>query len=245
MKKTVPHLEAPLFREPCFIDQTEEVTDPVLPDPNGMECLAPQGADVGFQSDGQAVLGVSSRRAACALGSAQRASIRLYGWMEALVSAVLLVLFLFLFVVRVISIDGSSMLPTLKDRDFVLVTAGLLSQPRQGDVLVLRKSSFMADPIVKRVIATEGQQVDIDFKSGMIRVDGKLLQEPYILEKTHQQYDVAFPVTVPEGCVFVLGDNRNESTDSRYSGVGMLDNRYILGKVLLILAPPGRIGAIK
>lgn len=248
MKKTYPDLVSPHLKGILREDETRQATGGTKP----AECSEPdvpigetvqdrgRKADPECSHETQPVL-----RADPSLRPAQKAAVRLYGWMQALVSALLLVLLIFLFAVKIIGIEGSSMLPTLRNGDYVLATAGLLSPPKQGDVVVLRKNSFMSDPIVKRVIATAGQTVDINFETGAVRVDGKLLNEPYILEKTKTMYDVSFPVKVPEGCIFVLGDNRNRSTDSRYSGVGMVDDRYILGKVLMILAPPGRIGAIR
>ncbi|MDD4715852.1 MAG: signal peptidase I [Oscillospiraceae bacterium] len=233
---TRPDLTAPLFREPGSIDKAQKTNEQA-------KGKVPLTATVGktAQEDGK----WTSSSSGPALCLSQKAAIRLYKWLQPLVSALVLVLLMFLFVVKIIGIEGSSMLPTLKNGDYILATAGLLSTPKQGSVVVLKKESFISDPIVKRVIATAGQTVDIDFAAGTVRVDGKLLNEPYILEKTHMMYDVSFPVKVPEGCVFVLGDNRNKSTDSRYSGVGMVDNRYIMGRVLMVLAPLGRIGAVQ
>ena len=88
----------------------------------------------------------------------------------------------------------------------------------------------MTDPIVKRVIATEGQTVDIDFEEGVVYVDGVALDEPYVNSTTNERENFTEPVTVPEGCVFVMGDNRNRSTDSRSAAIGCVDTRYIIGK---------------
>jgi signal peptidase I len=154
------------------------------------------------------------------------------------------IVLIFITVARVMGVDGISMEPTLLDRDYVFVTSELLSHPQQGDIVMLRRESFMETPLVKRIIATEGQTVDIDFAAGIVYVDGTALDEPYIKEPTHDMYDVLFPVTVPQNCVFVMGDNRNESTDSRYSGIGMVDRRELLGQVHFILFPFSRIGGI-
>lgn len=169
----------------------------------------------------------------------------LYDWAQALVTAIVCVVLVFMFVLRVISVDGFSMVPTLHDRDRILVLSGLTYEPKQGDVVVLRKQSFMETPLVKRVIATENQTVDIDFTTGKVTVDGVVLDEPYIAEPTYTQYDVPFPVTVPKGCVFVMGDNRNESSDSRLAVVGMVDHRYILGRVAFEVFPLNRLGAVR
>ena len=105
--------------------------------------------------------------------------------------------------------------------------------------MVLRKQSFLEEPIVKRVIALEGQTVDIDFTTGSVEVDGKILNEPYINELTFRSDGTEFPLTVPEGSVFVMGDNRNHSNDSRDVRLGTVDTGYILGKAALVLFPGG------
>ena len=103
--------------------------------------------------------------------------------------------------------------------------------------MVLRKSSFLDEPIVKRVIATEGQVVDIDFVTGSVYVDGILLKEDYINERTFTEEGMEFPLIVPEGSIFVMGDNRNHSNDSRDSRLGTVDTRYVIGKAVLLAFP--------
>ena len=170
----------------------------------------------------------------------------LYEWVQALVGVVLAVVLLFTFVVRLIGVDGHSMVPTLQDGDRLLVLNSLLDDDYQyGDIVVLRKDTFMTEPIVKRVIATEGQTVDIDFDAGTVYVDGQLLEETYIREPTHLEEGLEFPVTVPEGCVFVMGDNRNMSTDSRKTEIGMVDTRLILGKAYMVIYPLSEFRVIK
>ena len=179
----------------------------------------------------------------------------LYEWTQALVCSVLAVVLLFTFVVRLIGVDGHSMVPTLQDGDRLLVLNALWdSDYAYGDIVVLRKESFMEEPIVKRVIATEGQTVDIDFASGSVYVDGELLEEDYINEPTYVEEGTQFPLTVPEGSIFVMGDNRNHSSDSRSSDLGTVDTRYVIGKAVFLLFPGadegtarrdfGRIGLI-
>ena len=179
----------------------------------------------------------------------------LYEWMQALVCSVLAVVVLFTFVVRLIGVDGHSMLPTLQDGDRMLVLNSVLYHDyKYGDVVVLRKDSFLKEPIVKRVIATAGQTVDIDFDSGTVYVDSTPLREDYINELTFTPEGTEFPLTVPEGCVFVMGDNRNHSTDSRSSQLGTIDTRYIIGRAAFLALPGpdaetgirdyGRIGGI-
>ncbi len=162
----------------------------------------------------------------------------LYEWVQALVWAVVIVVLLFTFVARLIGVDGGSMRCTLESGDRLLVVSPLLYDDyKPGDIVVARKDSFMASPIVKRVIAVEGQTVDIDAASGSVYVDGVLLEEDYIREPTYTAGDMAFPLTVEEGCVFLLGDNRNASTDSRFIQCGQVDERYIMGKAILLLMP--------
>lgn len=162
----------------------------------------------------------------------------LYEWVRALVSSVLAVVLVFAFAVRLIGVDGHSMVPTLQDGDRLAVTVGLLSgKYKAGDVVVLRKQSFMDEPIVKRVIAVGGQTVDINFDEGSVSVDGRILNEPYINELTFRCDGTEFPLTVPEGSVFVMGDNRNHSNDSRDTRLGAVDTGYIIGRAVLLLYP--------
>ncbi len=179
----------------------------------------------------------------------------LYEWMPALVCGELLVLLVFTFGVRLIWVDGESMVPTLQDGDRLLVLNSILYDDYQyGDIVVLRKESFLAEPIVKRVIATGGQTVDIDFETGSVYVDGELLKEDYINELTFLEEGTEFPLTVPEGSIFVMGDNRNNSNDSRDYRLGTVDTRYVIGKAVFLAFPGtdestgerdfGRIGVI-
>ena len=179
----------------------------------------------------------------------------LYEWTQALVGSVLTVVLVFTFLIRLIGVDGHSMVPTLQNGDRLLVLSSLLdSDYEYGDIVVLREESFLEEPIVKRVIATEGQTVDIDFEAGVVYVDGEALDEPYINEPTYMEEGTEFPLTVPEGCIFVMGDNRNHSSDSRDSRLGTVDTRCVLGKAVFLAFPGaddvtgkrefGRIGLI-
>ncbi|MCI2057019.1 MAG: signal peptidase I [Oscillibacter sp.] len=161
-----------------------------------------------------------------------------YEWVQALVCAVLAVVLVFTFAVRIMRVDGPSMRETLQDRDLMLVVNSELNHSfERGDVVVLRKESFLNDPIVKRVIATAGQTVDIDFSTGSVFVDGELLEEDYIRELTYLSEGTQFPLTVPEGCVFVMGDNRNDSDDSRDDRLGVVDLRYVIGQAEFVVFP--------
>ena len=161
-----------------------------------------------------------------------------FDWVQALVASVLAVVLVFTFAVRLIGVDGHSMVPTLQDGDRLLVVNSLLcGEFRAGDIVVLCKKEFLPDPIVKRVIAVGGQTVDIDFSTGSVKVDGAVLDEPYINELTLREDGTVFPLTVPEGSVFVMGDNRNHSNDSRDIRLGTVDTQYIIGKAKLLLFP--------
>ena len=124
-----------------------------------------------------------------------------------------------------------------------MVVLDLPYTPKQGDIVVFRKDEYKPEALVKRVIATEGQTVEIDFDKGIVYVDGVALDEPYTADYTYIPIDFSGIQTVPEGCVFVMGDNRNRSTDSRKAEIGMVDTRLIIGKVVFVLFPLDRIGS--
>jgi len=168
-----------------------------------------------------------------------------YEWMEALITSLIIVVVLFSFTMRIVSVSGPSMLPTLRSYDKVLLFSQFY-QPKQGDVVVITHTEGLSEPIIKRVIALENQTVDIDFQSGTVIVDGKRLDESRYIQNgiTTQASDFRFPLTVPKGCVFVLGDNRPVSNDSRSSDVGMVDQRFILGKAEWVVFPFDRFGKI-
>lgn len=179
----------------------------------------------------------------------------LYEWAQALVWSVLAVVLLFTFVIRLIGVDGHSMVPTLQDGDRLLVLNAMLDNDYEyGDIVVLRKDTFLEEPIVKRVIATEGQTVTRLCPPAPSMWTGRLLEEDYINEPTYVEEGTEFPLTVPEGSIFVMGDNRNHSSDSRSSDLGTVDTRYVIGKAVFLLFPGadeatgqrdfGRIGPI-
>lgn len=167
----------------------------------------------------------------------------LFDWVQNIAVILTAVIFIFVFMFRVIGVDGDSMKPTLHDKDWMIIS-NLFYEPEPGDIVVLTKKQFMEQPIVKRIIAVEGQTVDINFDTGVVKIDGEVLDEPYIAEKTKRQFDVTFPVTVPENCVFVMGDNRMHSSDSRVSSLGMVDKNYILGRLLIRIYPFNQIGPV-
>ena len=167
-------------------------------------------------------------------------------WVEELVIAVVIIGVVFTFFFRIITVTGNSMAPNYSDGDRVLVTGAALGV-KQGDVVVV--VNVLEEPIIKRVIATEGQVVVFDPDTRAVLVDGQPVDETQfglengITDLPYSSFEVLeFPQTVPEGCVFVLGDNRSVSEDSWYQRVGMIDTRNILGKALVRIFPLDRIG---
>ena len=179
----------------------------------------------------------------------------IFEWLEVLVTAMISVVIIFSFLFRIATIDGESMENTLLEGQKVIIT-NLFYEPKVGDIVVVSRNTFNdvhnieqnSMPIIKRVIATEGQTVDIDFTTGIVYVDGKALDEPYTKTPTNVKHDIEFPVIVDEGCIFVLGDNRNESLDSRSSRIGdygMVDTRYVLGHAIYRIFPFDAVGGLK
>lgn len=164
----------------------------------------------------------------------------LYSWLQAIVPVVVGVVLVFTFLGRITIVDGDSMLPTLEHGDRMLVWS-LGYEPKQGDIVVLTKYfENVTGPIVKRVIAVAGQTVDIDYDTGTVCVDGQALDETYILEPMERQFWQEIDhITVPEGQIFVMGDNRNISNDSRNPALGAVDTRYVLGKTCAVIWPLG------
>lgn len=168
-----------------------------------------------------------------------------YDWIQCLSSALIVCVLMFVFLFRVIDVKGTSMVPTLSNQDKMLVS-GLFYKPKQGDIVVFKKDEY--DPnkaLVKRVIATENQKINIDFDNGIVYVDEVPIEEDYINDLTRTKLDFIGPKTVPEGCVFVMGDNRNMSTDSRKNEIGMVDSRLIIGRVYCVMFPFNSFGLVK
>ena len=159
----------------------------------------------------------------------------LHDWLFLLIAIFLLFLLLF----RVIVVSGDSMYATLWDGDYLLLLSNTFyHEPKQGDVVVISKESFDdGKPIIKRVIATEGQTVDIDFDQGIVYVDGQALQEDYTHNLTTREEGMHFPLVVEDDCIFVLGDNRGVSLDSRSPEIGQIDKREVLGKAIFLMLP--------
>lgn len=182
-----------------------------------------------------------------------------FEWIDTIVIALISVVVIFSFFFRVATIVGPSMQNTLYSGERVVIS-NLFYEPKYGDIVVISRNTDNSvgnddtsrSPIIKRVIATEGQYVDINFATGKVYVGPDIsnlteLKEPYVKTPTNLEYDIQFPVYVEEGHVFVLGDNRNDSIDSRSSSIGdegLIDNRYILGKAVLRIWPFDSIGGL-
>lgn len=168
----------------------------------------------------------------------------IFDLLDTSVTTIVIALLCFTFVFSLSTIKQSSMFPTLRDNDKVIVY-GFMYKPKYGDVIVITQPNYLNHNLVKRVIALEGQTVYIDPIEKKVFVDGKELNEPYIYEPTAVVNDIKYPVTVPKNCMFCMGDNRNGSLDSRSSSIGMIDRRYVRGKVIFRIWPFNRFGVIK
>lgn len=182
----------------------------------------------------------------------------IYDWIEVFVSALAIVVIMLSFVLRIATVKGHSMERTLSDSQ-VVVMSNMFYTPAQGDIIVIQQNGgYFETPIVKRVIATGGQTLSIDFEKWEVKVDGNVIDESsYVyfrntsmdVEEYYSVYDAYLDtngvMTVPEGYLFVMGDNRNESSDSRSIYVGFVRESEVLGKVIFRMFPINKIGAVK
>lgn len=160
----------------------------------------------------------------------------IYDAFDSVAASLVILAVLFVCLFRVVGISGPSMEDSFHDGDWVIVS-NIEKGLNRGDVVIVTQPNSMQEPLIKRVIAVSGDTVNIDFVSGDVSINGEVIDEPYIKGRTHLSYDVAFPLTVPEGKLFVMGDNRMNSIDSRSSVIGFIDERYILGKVVRSIIP--------
>lgn len=171
--------------------------------------------------------------------SGERATSFLYEVVSVFITAFLILAITFTFIMRFIGVMGQSMEDTLHSGDWVFIQQAGSYTPQYGDVVVISQPNKYHENIIKRVIATEGQTIDIDFSTGKVYLNGAEIVEPYIKNDTTNYYDVKFPLTVPDGCCFVMGDNRQGSVDSRSSIIGVINNSYVLGKAGYALTDNG------
>lgn len=167
-----------------------------------------------------------------------------FEWLESCVFAVVLILLVFTFFFRSATVTGSSMVPTLIDGQRLVLQQIGYNDPQYGDIVVVDRTQNEQPPIIKRVIGKAGDEIDIDFQTGLVYRNGEKLEEPYTNEPTTTQYDVQFPIIVPEDTIFVLGDNRNHSADSRDQEIGMVDLRRVMGKAIFRFLPLNQIGVV-
>ena len=166
---------------------------------------------------------------------------KIFDWIGLLVNTLILCAIVFSFFIFGVKVSGSSMLPTLHNGDY-LFCIKFLYTPQRGDVVIINNQNLIGKNLVKRIIAKENDSIEMDFKKGRVYVNGKLLNEKYINTPTNLESNWKFPKTVPQGKLFVLGDNRNNSLDSRFSVIGLIDKQDILGKATFVMLPLNRIG---
>ncbi len=162
----------------------------------------------------------------------------IFDLVSVIMSSFVIIAIIFVFVCRLVGVDGESMTNTLQDGDWLLTVHK--TEYQCGDIVVITQDTYFNNPLIKRVIATGGQVIDIDEETDTVTVDGKVLDEPYIREDfINDAGDHDYPYTVPEGCLFCMGDNRNGSTDSRSTLVGVINEQEILGKAVVRILPFG------
>ncbi len=167
----------------------------------------------------------------------------IFEWIQAIVIALVIALLIRSYVFSLIKVNGHSMQPTLYHNERLVVTK-LMYTPRQGDVIILDPPAHQQGPYVKRVVAVGGQTIDIDYDNQKVYLDGVELQEDYIKESISSRGNIKLPMRVPENTVFVLGDNRNNSRDSRYRDIGVVPHENIIGKVTIRIWPLDKIGSV-
>ncbi|MBE6803197.1 MAG: signal peptidase I [Ruminococcaceae bacterium] len=168
----------------------------------------------------------------------KKALLSIFDLVSVVMSSFVIIAIIFVFMCRLVGVDGQSMTNTLQHGDWLLTVNK--TEYVNGDIVVITQDTWFNAPLIKRVIATGGQVIDIDEETDTVTVDGKVLDEPYIREDFINDAGIHdYPFTVPEGHLFCMGDNRNGSTDSRFAEVGVIDEREILGKAVVRILPFG------
>lgn len=169
----------------------------------------------------------------------EKLTFAIYDFASVIMTSVIAVALIFTVGFKISTVNGKSMENTLRDGDRLLISSRDYSVD-YGDIVIISQPNGYNEILVKRVIATGGQTISIDASRGTVTVDGEILDEPYIKETLRVQGDgFDYPITVPEGKVFVMGDNRNASGDSRFSAVGLIDERYIVGEAFYRIGDKG------
>ncbi len=152
-------------------------------------------------------------------------------------TSIVAIMLIFTFAFRIVGVSGPSMMNTLINGDWLIVSA-FITEPERGDIVIITQPNSFNEPIVKRVIAVGGDTIDIDFDKATVSINGKVINEPYLgSPTTNDEHAWQYPLTLKEGQVFVMGDNRQHSSDSRSPDIGLIDENYILGQVLLRFSP--------
>ena len=166
-----------------------------------------------------------------------------YDWAESAIIALVIAALVTMLAFRVVGVSGNSMLSTLQHGDGLLMVSGFYDEPTYGDIVVVKRDN--AEPLIKRVIALPGDVVAIDAETETVYLNGEKLDEPYITGTTPTLYGFTGPYTVPVDSVFVLGDNRKDSHDSRdLGGIGAVHEDDIMGKAVFRVWPPATFGKI-